>query len=300
MNTPNNLQIWNFADAILFLKAYYEQRKKLNPEFSYAVWADELGLKSRSFLRLVLVGKRSLTESVAALISKSLKLNNSEARYFHNLVGLARATTLEQKETHIREITKLHEKYKLKSHEILEVSSKDLFDFLSSYKIPRLQVLLGLNDIEKTEARLAALLGVKESEVAEQLQILRKIGLADKDSQGQWHSKEGQVATQDVLGNIALQSFHRKSLEEAANALELPKETRRFQSLVMALTEDQFQEVHNQLRRTLENTLQDFDSSEGHGKKVYQINLNIIPATGPILRDMNHAPVGRSETKGQS
>jgi|GEM_PF-1431914 hypothetical protein, TIGR02147 len=293
--TPN---LWDFADAVAFLKAYYEHRKAQSPHFSYAVWAEELGLKSRSFLRLVLVGKRSLTEDVAELIAKALKFNQTETRYLSHLVGLSRATSLEQKEMHSREIAKLHEKFSLKNLEILEISKKDIFDFLSSYRMPRLQVLLTLNDIEKTEERLAQLLGIKTAEVVGQLAILQKIGLAEKDSRGQWIAKEGQVATADILGNVALQSFHRKSLEEAVEAIELPKESRRFQSLVMPLTEEQFQEVHTNLRSTLEKTLQKFESQEGHGKKVYQVNLNIIPVTGPILRDENHAPVGSTEQEG--
>ncbi len=293
-----NIQVWDFTDAVAFLKAYYEQRKRHSIHFSYAVWAEELGIKSRSFLRLVLVGKRSLTEDVADLIVKAMKLNQSETKYFTQLVALSRATTLGQKETHSREIAKMHEKFALKNHENLEISKKDLFDFLSSYRMPRLQVLLTLKDIEKNETKLAQLLGIKETEVAAQLLILQKIGLAAKDADGQWQAKEGQVATPDVLGNVALQSFHRKSLEEAVEAIDLPKDTRRFQSLVMPLTPEQFQEVHQNLRSTLEKTLQSFESQEGHGKKIYQVNLNIIPVTGPILRDESHAPVGSADRKG--
>jgi uncharacterized protein (TIGR02147 family) len=293
LNTAKSLQIWGYADPIGYLKAYYDLRKQNEQSFSYAVWAEELGLKSRSFLRLVLVGKRNLTEDVAELITKSLKLSQTEARYFSHMVGLSRAATLEQKEHHSRELSKLHTKFSLRSHEILEISKKDIFDFLSSYKMPRLQVLLTLEDIEKTESRLASLLGTKESEVKQQLEILQKLGLATKDDNGQWQAQESQLMAPDELGNIALQSFHKKSLEEAIEAINLPKETRRFQSLVTPLTEEQMQQVHNNLRTCFEQTLASFDSNSGHGKKVYQINLNMIPVTGSIIRDEDRAQNGK-------
>jgi hypothetical protein len=99
----------------------------------------------------------------------------------------------------------------------------------------------------------------------------------------------------DTLGNIALQSFHRKSLEESIEAISLPTETRRYQSLVMALTPDQFHELHEDLRAQLTKSLERFESKSGEQKRIYQINLNIIPVTEPILREQNRAPVASTE-----
>jgi uncharacterized protein (TIGR02147 family) len=275
--------IWEYVEPTEFLKAHYQARKARQESFSFAVWAQEMGIKSRSFLRLVLIGKRSLTEDMAPLFAQNLKLNKSESLYFHHLVGLQRATQLQTKEYHSREISKLRSKFLLKKHSLLEVNRNDLFDFLASYQIPRLQVLLTLEEVNKTAENLARLLKMKESEVQSHLKNLQKLGLAELDQNTQqWRAIETQIGTPDSLGNIALQSFHRKSLEEAIQGLSLPKESRRYQSLVMALTEDQFQELHQDLRQTLEACLQKFETQKNQTKKVYQINLNIIPVTGSI------------------
>lgn len=300
LSTSQKLKIWDFADPVAFLRAYYEQRKSQSSGFSYGQWAVELGLKSRSFLRLVLVGQRSLTADVAELIVKSLKFNQNEAKYFIELLALSKAGTLKEKEQHSRELAKLHQKFAMKDQSLLEISKKDLFDFLSSYKIPRLQVLLTLNDIEKTSENLAKLLGDKPAVVQDHLEVLRKLGLAEQRPDLSWVAKKAQIGTSDLLGNIALQSFHRKSLEEAIEAINLPQESRRFQSLVLPMTEEEFKTLHQELRTHLEHCLAKLESSEGHNKRVYQINLNMIPVTSPILRDEIHAPVDGSETKGTS
>ena len=291
--------LWDHVDVISYLRAYYDYRKQQSADFSYAIWAAELQIKSRSFLRLLLTEKRSLTEEMAQNFTRALKLNQKEVRYFNHLVALARNHKIESQELHGRELLRLRQKFALKNHDLVEVQESDLFDFLSSYQIPRLQVLLSLVDIDKSVANFAKLLQMTEEKVSEHLQTLKRLGLAAQDEKGQWNAREAQLATPDALGNIALQSFHKKSLEEATAAIALPKESRRFQSLVLALTTEQFEELHKDMRIYLEQTLKNFDSDTGKNKKVYQINLNMIPVTGPIIREETCAPVeSDGENKG--
>lgn len=287
--------LWDHVEVISYLRAYYDYRKQQSADFSYAIWASELQIKSRSFLRLLLTEKRSLTEDMAANFTHALKLNQKEIRYFNHLVALARTTKIESQELHGRELLRLRQKFALKGHELVEVNEADLFEFLSSYQMPRLQVLLSLNDIDKSAANFAKLLSMTEDKVAELLTTLKNLGLAKQNEQGQWEANEAKLATPDALGNIALQSFHKKSLEEAVQAISSPKETRRYQSLVMALTQEQFEELHKDLRLYLAQTLKNYDSNSGKNKKVYQINLNMIPVTGPIIREETCAPVESDE-----
>ncbi len=276
--------IWEFLEPLQFLKAHYQYRKQRETHFSFAAWAQELGLKSRSFLRLVMIGKRSLTEDLGQQLSQNLKLNKSEALYFSHLLGLARASQLQAREFHSRELSKLRKKFLLKNHSIAEVQPHELYDFFSSYQIPRLQVLLTLENIEKTVGNLARLLKMKEGEVAQHLQTLQSLGLAQSDAEQNWSATESSIGTPDALGNIAVQSFHRKSLEEAIQALAMPKESRRYQALVMALTQQQFEELHEEFRQTFQSCLQKFEKQASGPQKIYQINLNIIPVTESIDR----------------
>jgi uncharacterized protein (TIGR02147 family) len=52
--------VFQFTDYREFLKGFYEW-KKAQGEFSHRVFAHRAGLKSSSFLRLVLTGKRNLS-----------------------------------------------------------------------------------------------------------------------------------------------------------------------------------------------------------------------------------------------
>jgi len=278
------LSIWSFVNPIEYLRKVYELRKKQQKNFSYQVWAQELGLKSRSFLRLVLMGKRSLTEELAIKLIQNLNLKKIESQFFMHLVQLQRASDLQSQEYHSREISNLRQKFLLKGHSIVELPKKDYYEFLSNFRIPRLQVLLGLNDVLKTSENLTSLLQVKESETISMLKTLQAIGLAVCSEAGEWSSKSQELGTLDELGNIALQSFHRKSLEEAIVALSSPAESRRYQTAVLALTHEQFLEIHKEIRVIFENFLKKDDGTSSFDKKIYQLNMNLIPVTRPIDR----------------
>lgn len=56
MKKPN---IFEYLDIISYLSDYYMYRKSIHSGFSYESWAAELELKSRSFLRMMVLGKKN-------------------------------------------------------------------------------------------------------------------------------------------------------------------------------------------------------------------------------------------------
>lgn len=277
--------VWDFSDATAYLRANYQFLKLNDRGFSYASWADAMGLKSRSFLRLVLVNKRNITEDTAALFSKFLNHDSMEKQYFLALVRLSRSTALSDKEVQTYELSKLKQKFALKNHSLVEIQKADLLEFLISYKMPRLQTLLDINGIQKTEQTLSEIMEIKLPELQNMLQILKKLGLAEQQTNLEWKSKQSQLIAPDALGNVAVQSFHKKSLQDAIQALDLPPETRCFKSLVIALNRDQYQLLCKNISDFLQVTLNQNQSTDAReNQKIYQLNLNLIPVTGPILR----------------
>lgn len=290
-------EVWSFINPTEYLRQVYAFRKQRLATFSYGMWADELGLKSRSFLRLVLLEKRSLTVDLAVKIAENLKLKKQEAQFFLHLTGMHRAGELKTKEYHSREIARLRTKFQLRSNTFLEIDRKDVFNFLSDYRMPRLQCLLNEENLKRTPQTLADLLSLKVSEVKQMLENLNSLGLA-KEQDRQWISLHSQIKTVDDLGNIALQSFHRKSLEEAAAAIELPKETRRFQSLVVNVSKEQMTSIHTEITSFFESLISKYSEGNLLDKKVYQLNINLIPVSRSIDQaDLLETVEDRQKTK---
>jgi hypothetical protein len=84
-----------------------------------------MGIKSRSFLRLVLVGKRNLTNDVAEIISNTLPLSPLEKKYFLTLVQLENTRQLSDKVVLNSSLQQLRKKYALKNHDFAEIQKQD-------------------------------------------------------------------------------------------------------------------------------------------------------------------------------
>ncbi|MGZ3773258.1 MAG: TIGR02147 family protein [Pseudobdellovibrionaceae bacterium] len=285
-------RIQQYLDLRKFLLDFYQWRKTTEAGFSYSQWAGELGFKSRSFLRLVVTGKRSVTEKSIPLFVRGLGFNRVEADYFERLVRFSQAETLEHQEYRLQDLLQG------RGATFERMLVKDHYHLVSSPLGPRLQVLLTLTDIKKTAEILAWLLGSTVETVTPLLQALERLGLAypDANSEGvvSWAASANGIEVPDQLGNLGLQSFHRRSLEEAVDALDLPVDTRAYQSAIFPLSEEEYRQFRAESKNFLEAMLGRFSANRGHGRRIYQINLNAIPVSQPILRERIavSAPVG--------
>jgi uncharacterized protein (TIGR02147 family) len=302
LSTEQNIErprIESYLDVRKYLADVYQWRKTIDPSFSYAQWAAEIGFKSRSFLRLVVTRKRSVTANSIPLFTKGLRLSAIDARYFERLVHYCLAETHQQKEHFFKELSQ-GAGAKFERTEI-----KDYYNLVSSTLGPRLQVLLTFADIERTPENLARLLNSTVAEVSKYLDILDRLGLASKleSAEGaEWRPKHQHFEIPESLGSTALQSYHRKSLEEAIEAIEIAPSLRRFQSALVALTPDEFDEFRGDVVKFLEASLAKFGKDEATGRRLYQINLNYIPVSSPILRPekLSGAPVGETNQRLES
>ncbi len=106
--TPKALppKVRDFLNVREFLTAVYNYRRQTAPHFSYASWAAEFGFKSRSYLRLVIIGKRNFTESSLHLFIKGLKLNSADAHHFTNLVQFEQSSVSSQRKFNFEKVLK--------------------------------------------------------------------------------------------------------------------------------------------------------------------------------------------------
>jgi uncharacterized protein (TIGR02147 family) len=293
--SPAMPSICDFLDYREYLKCIYEWRKQSSSGFSYSLWADELGFKSRSFIRLIVTGKRAMTSNTVLQFLRSLKLKQTEADYFELLVKFNQSIDHHARKHYEKQILKFRSTRLSRSGMHSDVL--DHYRFLSSYLGPRIQVLLSLDDIEKTSQHFASLLGTKVQAVEEILETLERIGMAEKvptERSFEWKSTTGTFEVRDHLGDVALQSFHRKSLEEAIMAMDTDTSLRKYQSIIVPLSSDEFSEVNQQLYSDLMAVLEKYKSDEGSGRRLYQINLNLIPTT-TIISDTGTSPRRVSE-----
>lgn len=280
----------DFARMNDFLEATYQWRKSQERDFSYSSWARELGLNSRVFLKLIVTGKRSITERSLPLFLEKLQLSPAETPYFTALARLERATSARERETQLSELCR-YRKIKNPSSPIL-----DHYEFLSSPLAIRVQTTLTFEKGGWRASEIAELLSVKISEVQSCLRTLQKLSIAKEESEdtsvntSRWFATLKQFEIPDQWGNEALQTLHRKSLEAATQAIGLPPEERRFQVLNLFLTPEELEETNQRVIEFYNTLMERYSNTKPSGARLYQAHLSLVPVSATILQAERSQP----------
>jgi uncharacterized protein (TIGR02147 family) len=262
----------SYLDARLFLKDYYEHRKKKAKTFSYETWAAELGIKSKSFLRHVLIGDRTISEALTQKFCLYFSFNDSEKEYFLLLVLYTQSESPEQKKIYGRKlITSLRED---KTMDLVPPTH----DLLADPGIMVLRNLLSFEDLSRTPENLARLLGVSLDHVSAQLKFLEQEKLAFQAG-NEWKSTHQNVRVADKLADEGIRLYHRRSLAKALEAQALAPQERSYRSLNLAFNEEEYASYLQDLGEFVKMLFAKYGGEELLDRRIYQVNFNLIPWT---------------------
>ncbi len=273
-NSPrkSDVRVTHYVDPRAFLLDLFASLKKEDPSFSSAQWADQLGLKSRDVLRLILNGKRKISRELLPVFIQGLEFSEEEAEYFAKIVSLSSASKVSDKKEAFSKVSEL-----VRAGAELPESG----ELLSSPLVTRLITLLTFKDVDKTSESLARLLKVDAETVSSALEKLEELGLArcDREESGQWSADVSNFYVKDRLGSAALQAYHKAALEEAIQGISLPARERRHRSILIPLSEEEFEALYAELNLMMENLVARLGKDHLARKRLYQINLNLIPVS---------------------
>lgn len=265
--------VTDYLDFREYLMEYYRFRKDRRSAFSYQVWADELGFKDRSFLRMILTGRRSLSDANKILFIEKMDFDEIQALYFSHLVSLANAPTSDLKNYHSARLMGLR---KLRSERILQKPDEAVH---SEPRLLALYVLLGYDDVQKDVTNLAKLLKVSEDDVQIWLQTLSGLALVEWDPVShEWRPRSKSFKIADSPGNAIVKEFHRRSLEHAKGCLSLDAQVRKFRSLLVALNQAQLDKLWQKFSEFAIDVVAEHEGQPMSDRILYQINFNCVPA----------------------
>ncbi len=267
------IDVRNFQSVFLYLQEYYATRKSNEPEFSFDVWAKELGLKSRTYLHAMVFGERPLKESLLEPLAQSMGLEGRQLEYFKNLFHYSRCKTSEQKKVFASKLMTLA-KMDSDPHEVLQH-----FEFLSNPLLPRLQTMMSFEDSPQDSKTLAFLLGCSESELQNALKSLQEMGLLQKNDSGKLVVAKRSWFVPDSFKQMSHSEFYRNVFKEAETALETPSTERRFNSLFFALSPEEFETLLADFEEFATQQLAKHDHEKLSKRRLYQLNVNVFPTS---------------------
>ena len=268
---PDILQYTNYR---VFLRYYYEYKKKTSTAFSLRFFAEKAGLSSHAHLKLAIDGKRNITKNTVTKLIHGLGLENQPAAYFESLVFFNQAQTDADKQIYYAQLIKASPRSKL--HKM----DKAQFRIFQEWHHSAILEMVGLKDFRPIPDQISKKLRglVTPAQVTESLNLLLELGLLVKTANG-YRQRDPLITTDDEVQDLMVKMYHLQMLKLSANMLtELPGQERDISALTFGIKRSDFPNLKKHLQ-LMRKELLDFSAKAGEAEDVVQINIQLFPLT---------------------
>ncbi|MES2802962.1 MAG: TIGR02147 family protein [Bdellovibrionota bacterium] len=274
LTTQEHLQpmVRRYLSVTAYLQDYYKFRRAIQPKFSYEEWAGELGFKSRTYLRFLCEGKRTLTADFIDIFSKKINLANADKEHLILLSLYDQAKDFEYKNIYLPKILS-----SLICNESA-IEAKHYIQFLSYPDLPVIHLLLAVNDLKATAEKVADLLDESLEHVQSRLKILEQMGLAYSQG-GVWFSKTKSFKIKDESRGQAVSIFNKETLQEAQSFVLRNDVAKRFRSIYFAFNEDNMSEIDKEIENFLSLLKNKYLTPKFENDRYFKLNLQFYPVT---------------------
>ena len=271
-------------DYRLFLGDFYHYKKALTKTsirpYSYAIFSAAADIKSPNYLKMIIEGKRNLSNDMIAKFAKACALNKAQSDEFKLLVLFNQAEDPADRNYALKRLSEYRVEQKLKLGEF----DRKVFEKVPNWIGWIIFAMVDQIGVEFETAKLKEMLRGKasETEINHALEGLIKSGELMRDeatgkiSKGQSNEAPDEIPTalvrklQMQLMYLGLESLYQDAATE-----------REFGSLTLAMTEKEFEELKfklRQFRKTL-NKDNSIARMASKGDRVYQLNLQLFPVS---------------------
>ncbi|KMQ51945.1 hypothetical protein CHISP_1200 [Chitinispirillum alkaliphilum] len=274
------LSIFSYTDYRCFLKDYFENMKTVNKYFSYKVFSEKAGIKSRGFLHNVIKGKRNLSSTNIPGLIKAIRLNKKEASYFEYLVGFNQAKQIEEKNYFFEKISSIKSNSSA-SHREPHILNNDQYEFYSELRHSVIRSLIDLYDFRDDYEWLAKKVypPITSAQAKSSVELLKKLGLIIQNEDKSYSLRCKNITTPKEILSLAVMNFHLKTANAAVGALNrVPKSKRDFSSITLGITESMYKTICSEIDM-FKKKLMILAEQDPMADKVYQMNIQFFPVS---------------------
>lgn len=270
--------LYAYLDYREFLKDYYEEKKAASPVFSYKSFANKAGFKTKSFLKMVIMGKKNLSDVSLQKVAQAIKLDPKATSYFEDLVAFNQAKSLKLRNQLLE---------KLLVHKVAGVGriiQQAQYEFYSQWYHNTIRELLPRLEFKGDYEKLGKMLmpQVSEKDARRSVDMMTRLGLIHKNEDGKYIQTDPIITTGDEVRSMAVRNFHLENFLLAAKSLEdCPGELRDLSCLVVRLSDPGFT-LFKQEIQAFRKKLLELAESDKPFKRVYHVAFQMYPTSQEI------------------
>jgi len=276
--------IGEYTDYKKFLQDYYQEARKKNPGFSYRVFTERAGIKSRGFLYNVVQGRRSLSKSNIFALAQAMRLNKFESDYFENLVAFNDAATLKERNHFYEKLSAI----KLSGNTAWKprIIRNEQFEYYSKIHYSIIRSLIDLRGFNGDYQALAKAVRprITPGQARKAVELLERLGFVKKQKGG--YAVTGKsITTEPEVESLAVINLHKQAGELALKALEeLPKKQRNVTGVTLGISQQVYERICEEIEAFRMRLLQ-IAEADVAADSVYQLNFQFFPVSmSPVRR----------------
>jgi uncharacterized protein (TIGR02147 family) len=257
-----------------FLNAVYQEKKAKNPNFSFQVFANKAGLKSKSFIKEVISGQKNLTDDSIEKVNRVLKLQGSALSYLEDLVAFDRARSHKDRNYYFQRILT----YKKSSP--AKVILQHQYEFYSQWYHNTIREVVTLFDFREDYELLGKMVkpAITAFQAHRSVKLLLKLGLIKKTRTGYKQTSPAITTGNEVL-SMAAHNFHVQNMHLMAEALDTASPNDRdISCLIMGLSRDGFAKIKARVQE-FRKELMEIALHDKKSTRVYHVNFQIAPTS---------------------
>jgi uncharacterized protein (TIGR02147 family) len=261
----------DYLDYRLYLRDFYEERKKENAYFSYRYMGKKTGLDA-GYVVKILQGKLHIPERCIDGFCALCKFTGKEGAFFRTLINFNKAKSENQVKFHFEKLLN----YKTLGKERLEEFQ---YEFYHKWYYSAIRSLIGIISFSGDYESLASLLTPRVSvpDVKKAVALLEKLKLVSKDRSGVYELCDTFVTTGGSWQSLAIKDFQRETIRLAAESLDRHKKDERdISTVTVAINRKDLYELKERISEFRDSILKFVGDSEGPDG-VFQLNVQLFP-----------------------
>ena len=274
-----------YTDFRQYLKDVYDYRRLtegtgLRP-YSYSTFSAAADIKSPNYLKLIIEGRRNLSDDMITRFARALRLNKPETEEFRALVHYGQASEPIDRNQYLKELADLRARRAFDAGDI----SRDNWEKVPGWIGWVLYAMADQANVDFDPQILQRLFRAKASVDDIKLSMEKLIASGDLER----NPETGAVAkARDLIESpqdlpVALiRKLQAELIYLGIESLfrDSPKD-REFGAMTVAMTEEEFNQVRFELRQLRKRLQRDIlvKRKVSKGERVYQLNVQLFPVT---------------------
>ncbi len=282
--SPASPHIHDYTDYRKYLKDMYEFRKLTESTgmraYSYSHFSAAADIKSPNYLKLIIEGKRNLSDDMISRFARALRLEKQQGEEFKALVLYGQADEPVERNKYLKDLAEIRA-----DQENASDADKQKWEKVPGWIGWVLYAMMDQKNTGIEPEQLQKLFRAKASvqEVRDSLQKLIAAGeIVTDETTGELKRPRELIDTPQDLPVALIRRLQTELIYLGIESLfrDSPKD-REFGALTVALTQEEFEQTRFELRQLRKRIHKDVTVKRqaSKGDRVYQLNIQLFPVT---------------------